>query len=322
MIKNKKGVELSFAVIFSVIVGAVIIFLAVYFGSRLINVSQQLHSSEVSQELSVLLDPLETGIASTESMRVKLPQEVRIDFSCYEAGSFGRQEIQTQVKGVGDKWGEKGAEIPVYNKYIFSEDLETDKLYLFSKSFEFPYKVSEIIFISSDNYCLIDPPSRIEEEFISISHQGGLKNINITFNADECKENAKKVCFNEKCEISVFGTCTGLNCRDEFDTGYVEKDNEKLYFSGNLLFGALFSSPDNYECNVKRLMKRVNQLGLLYISKSDIVAKENCIWGLDSELSSFMNSARNLNNSVSLLNLKIQSDSLKTKNENTLCEMW
>ena len=76
---------------------------------------------------------------------------------------------------------ERGVEIPVYNKYIFSKQaLEGKKFYLFSKSFEFPFKVSEIIFISNEDYCFIEPPGNIEDEISSIKNQGGMQNINIS----------------------------------------------------------------------------------------------------------------------------------------------
>jgi len=321
-LNNKKGFEMSFAFIFAMIVGAVILFLAIYGVSKLIGTSQNLHGSEVGKEINILLNPLETSIETSKEMSIELGQETKLYNKCYsEEGSFGRQGISASLQDFKGGWSKPGVESSLYNKYIFSRDSEQGKnFYLFSKNFEFPFKIGDIIIMTSGKYCFVSPPKVMEDEIQSIKDKGGMKNIDINYSKEDCINNSIKICFNPGCDISVYPLCS--NCLNEYDFGYVEKKGEKMYFTKNLIYGAIFSDKGLYECNLKRMMKRVYQLSVLYKNQADIVSRKGCYWGLDSDTIIFGTAARNLNNSAELIGLQNIAESLKQKNQQALCKIW
>ena len=74
---------------------------------------------------------------------------------------------------------------------------------------------------------------------------------NIIFTDNEC--DGKSVCFGSgNCDINIQGYCDDFNCESEYDYG---KINNRIY-AGNLLYAGIFSSEENYECNVKRIMNQ------------------------------------------------------------------
>ena len=91
-----------------------------------------------------------------------------------------------------------------------------------------------------------------------------------------CSQNSVKVCFESAsdCDIEVEGLCDDYRCDSEYDYGYVVKNNIRLYYVGDLLYGAIFSSPEIYECNVKRLMKRLIQQALIYKDEIFLISSE------------------------------------------------
>ena len=58
---SKKAFEMSFAWMFSIIVGAIILFLAIYMTMKFIAPQRNISQSELAKSFGALLDPLETG---------------------------------------------------------------------------------------------------------------------------------------------------------------------------------------------------------------------------------------------------------------------
>ena len=157
MIMNKKGfLQISFAWLFAIIVGAFILFLAIYAVTKIINTEGKVQTAKTSQEIGILLNPLETGFEDVRSTSISFPTETRIYNKCDVYGNFGKQRIQIEQKSF-NKWVKTDIEATFQNKYIFSEIYtEGKKFYLFSKPFEFPFKVTDLIIITSasDEYCM------------------------------------------------------------------------------------------------------------------------------------------------------------------------
>lgn len=327
VLQSKKALEMSFSFIFAMIVGAVILFLAIYGVTNLIKTSDVAHGSEVSKEISIITNPLQTSIETSREMAIDLPQDTRIKDKCYPYedpyGQFGAQGLKSAVMGVNNKYGADGVEVSVTNKYLFTPDImEGKKLYLFSKGFDFPFKIGDIIIATSSNYCFVLPPSGIGDEISSIKGQGGMQNIEINDSKEECANNSISVCFGaEQCDVNVEGLCTG--CQNEYDMGLVEKNNQKVYFTGNLIYGAIFADKDIYECNVQRLMKRLNYQGVLFLYQTDIIAKQNCITGDGMDINAFAEAAGKLNSSLDLLTLRDMANNLNIKNsQDKECALW
>tara|TARA_B100001971_G_scaffold155543_1_gene145014 strand:+ start:508 stop:1422 length:915 start_codon:yes stop_codon:yes gene_type:complete len=303
----KRGyLQISFAWMFAIIVGIFILFLAIFATTKLIKTDQTALDAKTAKEIGVLLNPLETGFETGKSTSLILPSETRIYNKCNTDGEFGRQIIKISQKSF-DKWTETDVDVGFSNKYIFSENyVEGKKFYIFSKPLDFPFKISDLIYLTSKDkkYCFLDSPENIKDEITSLKQ----KNIQV----NNCSEDSIKVCFNRNCEINV-----------DYNGKYVEKDKSRMYFETDaLMYAAIFSEKDIYECQIKRLMKRVENLALLYNDKAGLISQKECNSNLESELSTLNSLTRNLENSNNLNSINFLVEDINKKNDLTECRLW
>jgi hypothetical protein len=311
--KNRKGaLDISFGWLFAIIAGAVILFLAIYFSTKLINNGQETVSAETGKQLGILLDPLETNFESSQTTSIIIPAETRIHNTCNEFGSFGEQLIQLDQKSFG-KWVKTTTSVKFENKYIFSEsELEGKKFYVFSKSFEFPFKVADLIYMTSslNRYCFVNAPSEIENE---------LNNLNQSNLATEnCSSKDIKVCFgNGNCNITV-----------DYNSGTVEKDGESVHFAGkgedstSLMYAAIFSNKDVYECQLSRLMLRLKELTTIYLGKELMLENKGCDNNLANDLADLKDMLGNYKSSSELDAIKGKIDSIEYVNQGRTCMLY
>ena len=175
---EKKGIGLAFNWLFSIIVGGVILFLAIYGASRFIDTSQHGLYTETAASLVSLFDPLETGLASGKAYEIGFKKESKIFFNCNEESNlpFGKQTISFSEKTLGNEYGESGGRITIKDKYIFAEEVvEGKKLYVFSKPFFMGFKVADVVVVLSENYCFYDASEEVQESL------EGLNLVNVIF---------------------------------------------------------------------------------------------------------------------------------------------
>lgn len=316
-IEDKKGFEMSFAWLFAIIAGIAILFIAIYATSQFIKTRRTEIDVQTTAKLSILLDPLETSLEEGKSSLLSFNSETRIhNDKCYTYGNFGEQSIGISVSsGVGEKWQLPSYGKPQKNKYIFSDSLEENKEFsVFSKPFKMPFKISDLIIFSGQEYCLVQSPGEIKDELESLN----IKNVNFTNIKSECHENSKKICFGQSagCDIAVYGD------NYDFSSGYVSKEGENMYYVDSLVYTALFSSPEVYECNVKRLMLRLANLCLVYKDKIKILEKKDCSSLLDRDLIELSNLASSLNSSRSLLLVQEKAQEIGQINEAAECKLY
>ncbi len=325
---NRKGYEFSFAWFFAIIAGAVIIFLAIYATTRLIDVQRFQGESARGREFGILLTPLETNLEALRGATINVPDPTRIINICEEEGTFGIQKIAVQIKsGVGKEWRtETGVESSFYNKYLLSSRKSegNKEFYTFSKPFLFPFKVADIIVLWSDqeSYCLVNPPDEIKEEINEVTSGAIVKNLKTAAGAAACDSHAKKVCFID----------TGCDIDISENTKTVKKEGKTLYYIDSLdrnnkyalLYAAIFSDPEVYECQVQRIMKRAASLALLYEQKSSFLTSQGCTSPiLQPILSSYAQAALELTSSQDL-KTTIHSKALevKEKNDRLICKLF
>lgn len=284
---NKKAQMPEFNWIFVIIVGAVILFLAVMFSGKLIKTSTYQQSAELLPAFDVLLNPFSSVGNLVKTIRLQNEVIVEINCSRNNENLLGSEKIRTKSKGAFGKWSEF-TDFPYafYDKYVFADQLEGKTFYVFSKPFEMPFKIDEMIYMTYENYCFVNAPADIEQELTAIELE--------TLKVGECSENDKRVCFGGAtgCEITVIGDDANYN------TGHVEKTEKnvekRLYFaSKSLMYGAIFASSSNYNCNFARLMERLKQLTSIYKRKADTLTIKGCnmmaISGLIEKLGSKAN---------------------------------
>ena len=66
-----------------------------------------------------------------------------------------------------------------------------------------------------------------------------------------------------------------------------------------IIFPAIFSSPEIYKCNVKRLVAKFNQLGYIYLDKIKIIERKNCKSNVENKLYQMLAMAGNFTYSES-----------------------
>jgi len=308
--KSKRGyLDISFGLIFGIVVGIIILGLAIYATIKFITSEQTVIDVKTSKEIGILLNPLETGFETGKTNSLIMPVETRFYNKCKIEGIFGEQGIQVQQKSF-NKWTNTNLEINFPNKYIFSESMiEGEKFLLFSKPFEFPFKVGDVITMTSydTKYCFVNAPENIAEEL------GRLQQENIATENCEDKGGFVKVCFSSgDCDINV-----------NYNSKYVEREGEKVYFEGDaLMYGAIFSDKETYECELKRLIKRMGVLSLLYKDKAVFIARANCNSNLNPDLLVFGSMAGSYSNSLNLGSFNTLKEEMERKNGVADCKLW
>ncbi|MDP4039904.1 MAG: hypothetical protein Q8P57_04990 [Candidatus Pacearchaeota archaeon] len=302
---KKRGLEFGFNWLFAILVGAVILFLAIFIATKFVDTNRKVSDTFVSAELSNLLNPIETNLEDSKYVKIRFVQETRVFNDCFENGNFGRQEISTASKiGVGDEWGTQSNPKSSFNKYVFSENFEEGKeMNVIVKPFEMPFKVGDAIFMYSKDYCFINPPRDIEEEIEDLS-AGGNIGINISSRVSSCPDESVKVCFDLiGCDINV-----------NSNAKIISKQGSDLHYTDSLIYGAIFSEPEIYECQIKRLMKRASELSYVYAEKAKFLEDSGCSNSLEQDLRSFA-SAVLIESSNELQRIEGNSDILKDKND-------
>lgn len=306
----KKGaLEISFGWLFAIIAGGVIIFLAIFLSSKLIQTGTETVSAEAGKEIGILLNPLETSFESAQTTSITIPTETRIYNGCELIGTFGEQIIRLDQKSF-NKWIRTNVNVHFNNKYIFSnEEIEGQTFYLFSKPFNFPFKIADLVYMTSslDQYCFVDAPEDLSEEIMNLK-QGNLLTGN-------CSGEEIQVCFG-------FGNC---DINVDYYYGTVEKNGKIMYFDEYdtaLMYAAIFSEKDVYECQLKRLMLRMREISSLYQDKELIISDKKCENDLRLDLNDLGNLAIALNDSMELGIVKMKADEIEDKNNVRICRLW
>jgi len=305
MIIGKKGFEMSFGWMFAIIAGMIIIFLAIYFSTRFINFQQTATGTETGKQIEILLNPLETSFESAQTTSFIVSPESRIYNACDDFGTFGTQTIQLS-QNTFNKWTKTNIDVSFENKYLFSDsEVQGKTFFIFSKPFNLPFKIADLIYLTSSekNYCFKNSPSNIEEE---------LNNLNQSYLfTQNCPANSINVCFN------------GGNCDVNIGSDYVEKNESRMnYYSDALMYAAVFSDKDVYECQLKRLMKRTGELTSLYQDKISIISAKGCDSNLQNDLIQLSDYTKGYGSSSDIIAIGAFADDLNKKNENSICLLW
>ncbi len=314
MMAGKRG-EFGFVWIFAIMAGIAILLLMIYGATRAIDTTNTFTDTKLASSLSSKLDPLESGSATTISSTLKASKPTRISIDCLEIG-YGDNKIQISTKSkTGSGGWSTGEEITIKDKYLFSDSLAEGKEFnIFSKSFSYPYKIADLIFITSNEYCFKDAPTKIKNAY---------RNIN-GINVNKCTTTQElKVCFDggTGCDVQVEGMCNSINCETKFDYGLVRKNGTSTAYADTFLMAAIVADQNSYTCNAKRLMFRGSRIADLLSKKANLAASRGCYTNLDPYLSLLKASFPNyvpqdfISNTDSILEIK-------KINELESCGLW
>jgi len=292
MLKNKKAQQ--FVWIFSIIIGAIILFLAVYSAGKYMQTAKFKEEAELERQFDILLTPFAAigEIATmTLSKEVKMPADIELNFECSAIEDFEQIDVKT-----GKAEEREGPSYKIRGKYVFAESLKGKEFWIFAKPLELPWRIDDMIYIVSEEYCFPDPPENIKKEISDL----GSEKLRL-----DCSEESIVVCFEKRsgCDVYV-----------NYDQGIVRKQGKVLFFAEDaLLYGAIFSSAQVYECNVERLMKRLSIQIELNLAAAKKLEEKGCSTGA---LQSSLNVMKDVVEKRPLLfeNIKYISDEAKQNN--------
>ena len=308
--KSKKAyMEISFSWMFAIIVGAFILFLAIFFVTKFTKTERSFHETKTAKEIGILLNPLETSFEEGKSTFLSTSTNSRIYSKCSLEGEFGYQGILLKEE-LYEKWTDINTTIEFKNKYIFAEEpVEGKYFYLFSKPFEFPFEVASLIYIipKDEIYCFKDAPSEIKEEIENLNQEN--------FIIDNCEQGNIKVCF---------GVSTGCQISVSLTEGRVFKGSKVYSFEENdaLMYAAIFSDKELYDCQVQRLAKRAYILSKLYLDKLLLPNYQGCEQYLFQDLNQLSIQLKNFQSPSDLSSMSSVRKSLYNKNKYSTCTLW
>jgi len=318
---NDKG-QFNFVWLFAIIVGGAILVLAIYGATKAGDSRRFQTDSEVAKSISIITDPLQAGFAEGSFGKISFRQETRINNFCigpssFDRGKFGRNKISVSTKSnVGNEWNIPGESVSIYDKYIFSSEADSGReYYVFSKPFEFPYKIADLIFLTSKKYCFVNAPDEVSEEITGMS----IPNIQV----ENCTgSDVVRVCFDSggDCDIRVYGLCSS-GCDSAYDWGSVEKRGSSVRYVGSLMYAAIFSDKQIYGCNVKRLLYRGGMIAREFSDKADLMDARGCNTNLKTDLIFWGDAVVNAT-AEDLAGLYPMSRAIEKKNEKEACGMW
>jgi len=299
-----KKAQFNFVWMFAIIVGGIILFLAVFGAMKAGGTSRYQSYSETGVSISIITDSLQAGFSEGSFGKISFQGETRINNICIFDEEFGKNLISVSTRSnIGNEWNSPGGEKTVPNKYIFSSEKSSgEDFYVFSKPFYFPYKVADLTFLISDNYCFIDAPDEISEEII------GLKIPNIEIENCTLPESIR-VCFGS----------SGDGCDIKVNSTIVEKGSDEMDYVGNLMYAAIFSDKSTYDCNVERLKYRANKIAEEFSQKADLMNTRGCNTNMKMWLTSWSGELIADNTLSSLVG---KSNDIEEKNEDELCRVW
>jgi len=314
---DKTGLEFGFAWLFAIIVGAAILFMAIYAVTQLIDSGEKETTSKVAVEFANVLDPLQSVVSESKGGYVDLFVEARIFNSCNLEGNFGNSVVSFSEKiSFGGGWTKRGLEKRTNNAYLFSENqMQGERVEFLTFPFNMPYKAGDILIAYTDNYCIVNAPSGVKNELKFLTGDGD--KVIFVQNTGECNRETKSVCFSGSCDVKV--QCSNSLC----NSGYVDKEGKRLYFSDKLIYAAIFSSAENYECNVHRLVKRLGIVSDIYSKKSAFTSNRGCVnVNIRPAILSLKESTNSYEELSDLIIIESLAKEIDDKNEVLECQLY
>lgn len=316
-ISKKGSMDISFGWIFAIVVGGIILSLTIFGVTKFTNLQRTQQSAETSKSIDTLLNPLESSFESGQKVIISAPTDTRIYVQCDAQEGLGKQRIQT-IQKTFNQWSDAGPSIVSRDKYLFLDNPTEGRDFIaFSKPFSFPseesyessFKVADLVYIFSqnNNYCFYNSPENIKDE---------ISNLKINnFFTEECPIDSIKICFSKTNDCSII-----VN----YNQGVVDKDSDRIYFEGDsLMYAAIFSDKNNYECQLKRIVKRAEEISVLYQEKSRIEKVQGCEGNLESELIIFYELLNNFEESKDISIISNQAMKLnKLNSQERDCKLW
>jgi len=308
--------QFNFIWLFAVVAGGAILFLAIYGALQFGDTLRYGSDTKAAKSIAILTDPLQAGFAEGSFGKIMFSQEARVNNICFD-GEFGKNDISVSMRSsIGEVWNSPGGATSVHNKYIFSSEKSSgEDYYVFSKPFNFPYEVSDLIFLTTEDYCFVNAPDEVVDEVVGLN----IPNVG----TEDCEDGGSvNVCFGSgiDCDVVVYGSCMS-GCDSVYDEGTVVKGSDDMKYVGSLMYGAIFSDKLIYDCNVRRLLYRSGKIAEEFSEKVDLMNARDCGTNLKNDLIVWggLVSGADVED---LIFLRTVADDIERKNARELCGTW
>ena len=315
MLKKKGMIEFSW--MFALIIGAVILFLAFYFIGTKFTEKKVLSSIETEQSLDIIFNPFSSfgSLGATSSKVIELNKPEKLNFSC-DFNNLGYNGILASTESVNKPR-------LVYDKYLFTENSSSGKDFqIISKPFSMPWRVADLIyFIPKDTFYCFVGFNDAEDEFGSGGTGLNISNFQFEVDKTKCPELSVKIC-----KIPIPGCDVTVDYGSGI-VGTVIKSSGRSYFVDDAtMYAAIFSDPYIYNCNLKRLAKRIDYQTGVYMGKASAISSRcstSFNLGLLKEKAGDLYNARNPGEfKTNLEYLKNSADNLKNQNMGADCRLY
>ncbi|MBM3230130.1 hypothetical protein FJZ22_00535 [Candidatus Pacearchaeota archaeon] len=303
-----RGFEFSFSWLFSLLVGALILILAIYGVQTLVGQERTISDSQTAQQLSGLLSPLQTSVeTSLRPQPIIFPQPTEITLGC----ARGASTVQTRALATIGRNNAPGYAQETSGVAVFGNTtLIGTKVHSLIVPFVFPYKISDLVIIWTTPLCLVQAPETVLQTF-------GSDNASVysVRTSVACRKGSRVICFDETrgCDVTV----------DQY-LKRVTSEGKSLYYEGALLYGALVTPSALYECQVRSLLHRGVELTSLYAEKSALLSArgEGCSTAVGALTASYGALLRATNSSKQLAGLAEQAEALADEEQASICSLW
>ena len=178
------------------------------------------------------------------------------------------------------------------------------------------FKIGDSVVLWDEQYCFIAPPGSVEDEIISLNLVES--EIVVVDSESICPRVSKRVCFSSGSRIKE-----GCDINVDTNNKRVVKDSGSVDYIDPLLFSAVLSDPEVYECQIERIGSRAEGLASIYRSKSLSIASQSngCSSAIGNSLVAYESIASDLS-SETLSNLDGIGEDIKRANGRTICPLW
>ena len=285
-----KKAQMEYNWAFVIIAGAVILGFFVAFTMRYIDIQNKKDNALVASEIYNALYGLQKSSYQTETP-ISLFLKTNLKFSCdeVEVGNFFSQSLEKE--------------------FVFApKEMTTDKINVFLKPWKYPFKISNLFYLSSSNYKYYIVFDAASADFVnSLEFPKNFNIIKTTSFPNIRDPNARIISFTQKAaDVQL----------DPSENGYATIAGKKYPVLGlPLVYAAMFS--DNYGCVFERLNDKFLTLIQIYKEKVDYMSamNKNCDYSqLKRTLSGMESSIQNKN----YADLREKAGTLGGQNNNLL----